>query len=113
MWNYYLINLLIVIDSKIPNIISRSRKLINVQTGFRVVDSLFPISSGQRELIIGDRQSGKSVLNISAIIQQISRNRETLIRKNNFNVIELIVKNVQIQFVFTNYYWEININKLL
>ena len=79
-------------DPKIPNIISRSRKLINVSTGFRCVDCLFPISTGQRELIIGDRQSGKSILSISSIINQCSKNSEVINRKVIYNIICLIAQ---------------------
>jgi F-type H+-transporting ATPase subunit alpha len=53
-----------------PGIIDR--KTINepILTGIRVVDALFPIGRGQRELIIGDRQTGKSAIAIDAIINQ-------------------------------------------
>ncbi len=41
-----------------------------VQTGYKAVDSMIPIGRGQRELIIGDRQTGKTALAIDAIINQ-------------------------------------------
>ncbi len=41
-----------------------------VQTGYKSVDSMIPIGRGQRELIIGDRQTGKTALAIDAIINQ-------------------------------------------
>ncbi len=81
---------LCLIDSKVPNIISRSRKLINVVTGFRCIDYLFPIGYGQRELIIGDRQTGKSILNVSMIINQLTNSYEVFYRKINFGIICLI-----------------------
>ncbi len=50
----------------------RDRKTINepLFTGIRIIDSLFPIGRGQRELIIGDRQTGKSAIAIDTIINQ-------------------------------------------
>src|SRR5215468_8642954 len=52
--------------------VRRLRKSVNepVQTGLKVVDSLVPIGRGQRELIIGDRQTGKSALAIDTILNQ-------------------------------------------
>lgn len=41
-----------------------------MQTGYKAVDSMIPIGRGQRELIIGDRQTGKTALAIDAIINQ-------------------------------------------
>ncbi len=45
-----------------------------VQTGIKAIDSMFPIGRGQRELIIGDRQTGKSALAIDTIINQRDKN---------------------------------------
>jgi F-type H+-transporting ATPase subunit alpha len=45
-----------------------------VQTGIKSIDSMFPIGRGQRELIIGDRQTGKSALAIDTIINQSDKN---------------------------------------
>ena len=42
-----------------------------VQTGLKAVDSLIPIGRGQRELIIGDRQTGKTSIAIDTIINQV------------------------------------------
>ena len=91
----------------------RSRKLINVSTGFRVVDCFFPIAGGQRELIIGDRQTGKSSISIASMINQVSRNSEVFARKSMFCVyvcvgqkcsntmrtFDLIVKNACMTFL--------------
>jgi F0F1-type ATP synthase alpha subunit len=49
-----------LVDSASPSILVRSRMSPCVVTGIRVVDVLFPVANGQRELLIGDRQSGKS-----------------------------------------------------
>jgi F-type H+-transporting ATPase subunit alpha len=52
------------------------REAVNrpVQTGIKAIDSMFPIGRGQRELIIGDRQTGKSALAIDTIINQNDKN---------------------------------------
>jgi F-type H+-transporting ATPase subunit alpha len=53
-----------------PNVIMREPVSQPVQTGIKPVDAMFPIGRGQRELIIGDRQTGKTALGIDAIINQ-------------------------------------------
>ena len=53
-----------------PGVISRQSVSQPVQTGLRSVDSMVPIGRGQRELIIGDRQTGKTAVAIDAIINQ-------------------------------------------
>jgi proton translocating ATP synthase F1 alpha subunit len=58
------------IEVKAPGIIARKSVHEPVQTGLKAIDSLVPIGRGQRELIIGDRQTGKTALAIDAIINQ-------------------------------------------
>ncbi|MGL4859535.1 MAG: F0F1 ATP synthase subunit alpha [Enterobacteriaceae bacterium] len=53
-----------------PGVIERQSVDQPVQTGYKAVDSMIPIGRGQRELIIGDRQTGKTALAIDAIINQ-------------------------------------------
>jgi F-type H+-transporting ATPase subunit alpha len=53
-----------------PGVIKRERVDTPVQTGIKAIDSMFPIGRGQRELIIGDRQTGKTALAIDTIINQ-------------------------------------------
>jgi F-type H+-transporting ATPase subunit alpha len=53
-----------------PNVTVRESVNRPVQTGIKSIDSMFPIGRGQRELIIGDRQTGKSALAIDTIINQ-------------------------------------------
>jgi F-type H+-transporting ATPase subunit alpha len=53
-----------------PGVITRQRVDTPVQTGIKAIDALIPIGRGQRELIIGDRQTGKSALAIDTIINQ-------------------------------------------
>jgi F-type H+-transporting ATPase subunit alpha len=58
------------IDSKAIGIIERKSVRDPMQTGIKLVDSLIPIGCGQRELIIGDRQTGKTTIAIDTIINQ-------------------------------------------
>ena len=53
-----------------PGVIERQSVDQPVQTGYKSVDSMIPVGKGQRELIIGDRQTGKTALAIDAIINQ-------------------------------------------
>jgi proton translocating ATP synthase F1 alpha subunit len=58
------------IELKAPGIIPRKSVHEPMQTGLKSVDSLVPIGRGQRELIIGDRQTGKTAVAIDTIINQ-------------------------------------------
>jgi F-type H+-transporting ATPase subunit alpha len=58
------------VDVKAPGIIPRKSVNEPVQTGLKAIDSLIPIGRGQRELIIGDRQTGKTAVAIDTIINQ-------------------------------------------
>ena len=58
------------VEVKAPGIIPRKSVHEPMQTGLKVVDSLVPIGRGQRELIIGDRQTGKTAIAIDTIINQ-------------------------------------------
>ena len=57
-------------DIKAPGIIARKSVHEPMQTGIKIVDSLIPIGRGQRELIIGDRQTGKTAIIVDTIINQ-------------------------------------------
>ena len=57
-------------EVKAPGIIARRSVHEPVQTGLKIVDSLIPIGRGQRELIIGDRQTGKTAIILDTIINQ-------------------------------------------
>ncbi len=59
-----------VIDIKAPGIILRQSVKEPLQTGLKAIDSMVPIGRGQRELIIGDRQTGKTAVAIDTIINQ-------------------------------------------
>ena len=59
------------LDRKAPGVIYRQPVKEPLQTGLKAVDSMIPIGRGQRELIIGDRQTGKTALAIDTIINQV------------------------------------------
>src|SRR5438270_8472987 len=58
------------VDVVAPGVITRQNVDTPVQTGIKVIDSITPIGRGQRELIIGDRQTGKTAVAIDTIINQ-------------------------------------------
>ncbi len=58
------------IESEAPGIIERKSVSVPLQTGIKAIDSMIPIGRGQRELIIGDRQTGKTEIVIDTIINQ-------------------------------------------
>jgi F-type H+-transporting ATPase subunit alpha len=62
------------VEVKAPGIIPRKSVGEPMQTGLKAIDTLIPIGRGQRELIIGDRQTGKTAVAIDAIINQKSIN---------------------------------------
>lgn len=59
-----------LVEAKAPGIIARKSVHQPMQTGLKAVDSLVPIGRGQRELIIGDRQTGKTAIAIDTILNQ-------------------------------------------
>ena len=66
-----------LVEAKAPGIIARKSVHQPMQTGLKAVDSLVPIGRGQRELIIGDRQTGKTAIAIDTILNQKSLNSGT------------------------------------
>ena len=58
------------IERVAPNVVLRAPVDTPVQTGIKAVDSMFPIGRGQRELIIGDRSTGKTAIALDAIVNQ-------------------------------------------
>lgn len=58
------------IEGKAPNVVQRQPVVEPVQTGIKAVDGMIPIGRGQRELIIGDRQTGKTAVLLDTIINQ-------------------------------------------
>ena len=63
-----------VIEKVAPGVISRKSVSQPVQTGLKAIDAMVPVGRGQRELIIGDRQTGKTAVAIDAIINQKGKN---------------------------------------
>ncbi|MGM0668504.1 MAG: alternate F1F0 ATPase, F1 subunit alpha [Gemmatimonadota bacterium] len=58
------------VEQPAPSIMDRSPVRVPLQTGLKVVDALVPVGRGQRELIVGDRQTGKSSVAVDTIINQ-------------------------------------------
>lgn len=63
-----------IVELKAPGIVYRKSVHEPLQTGLKAIDSLIPIGRGQRELIIGDRQTGKTAIAIDTIINQKGQN---------------------------------------
>ena len=61
------------VERPAPPIMDRAAVATPLQTGIKVVDALIPIGRGQRELIVGDRQTGKTAIAVDAIINQRGR----------------------------------------
>jgi len=65
-----------VVERIAPGVIERREVNIPLQTGIKAIDSMIPIGRGQRELIIGDRQTGKTAIAIDTIINQANINNK-------------------------------------
>ncbi|MCB9713074.1 MAG: F0F1 ATP synthase subunit alpha [Myxococcales bacterium] len=63
-----------VVEIKAPGIVQRKSVHEPMQTGLKAIDSMIPIGRGQRELIIGDRQTGKTAVAVDTIINQKGQN---------------------------------------
>ena len=57
-----------------PGVMTRKSVSVPLQTGLKIIDSMIPIGRGQRELIIGDRQTGKTAIAVDTIINQKDQN---------------------------------------
>ncbi len=62
------------IECPAPGVVDRQPVSVPMQTGIKAIDALVPIGRGQRELIIGDRQTGKTAIAVDAIINQKGKN---------------------------------------
>lgn len=81
------------IESEAPGIIERKSVSVPLQTGIKAIDSMIPIGRGQRELIIGDRQTGKTEIAIDTIINQKNENVICIyvaIGQKNSSVVQLV-----------------------
>ncbi len=81
------------IEAEAPGIIERQSVSVPLQTGIKAIDSMIPIGRGQRELIIGDRQTGKTEIAIDTIINQ--KNTDVIciyvaIGQKNTSVVSLV-----------------------
>ncbi len=65
------------VNAPAPGIIARNKVHVPIQTGIKGIDALVPIGRGQRELIIGDRQTGKTALILDTIISQKDKNHRS------------------------------------
>ena len=81
------------VETRAPNIISRTPVNVPLMTGIKAVDALIPIGHGQRELIIGDRQTGKTTIAVDTILNQKHDNLEAL---NVFNDIRKITWSIYV-----------------
>lgn len=61
------------VERPAPSIIQRAPVEFPLQTGIKVIDALFPIGRGQRELILGDRQTGKTTIAVDTIVNQYDK----------------------------------------
>lgn len=87
------------IESPAPGVIDRKSVHEPMQTGIKAIDSMVPIGRGQRELIIGDRQTGKTAIAIDAIINQKGQDMICIYvaigqkQSTVANVVEILRKN--------------------
>lgn len=72
------------VEIKAPGIIARQSVSEPMQTGIKAIDSLIPIGRGQRELIIGDRQTGKTAIVLDTFINQAKAHEENDAKKQLF-----------------------------
>lgn len=72
------------VEVKAPGVIARKSVHEPMQTGLKAIDALVPVGRGQRELIIGDRQTGKTAVAIDAIINQKNVNKDPDAKKHMF-----------------------------
>ncbi|MBO5754771.1 MAG: F0F1 ATP synthase subunit alpha [Clostridia bacterium] len=81
------------IESEAPGIIERKSVSVPLQTGIKAIDSMIPIGRGQRERIIGDRQTGKTQIVLDTIINQKKENVICIyvaIGQKNSSVVQLV-----------------------
>ena len=79
------------VDVKAPGIIPRKSVHEPMQTGIKAIDALIPIGRGQRELIIGDRQTGKTAVAIDTILYQRDAHEKKLSEKEKLYCVYVVV----------------------
>jgi len=80
-----------IVDVKAPGIIPRKSVDEPMQTGIKAIDSLIPIGRGQRELIIGDRQTGKTAVAIDTILYQREAHEKNLSEKEKLYCVYVVI----------------------
>ena len=83
------------IESNAPGVLDRQSVNEPLETGLMIIDSMIPIGKGQRELIIGDRQTGKTAIAIDAILNQQGKNVKCIyvaIGQKNSTVAQIVKK---------------------
>ncbi len=102
----------VAVDIKAPGIIQRKSVHEPLQTGIKAIDSMIPIGRGQRELIIGDRQTGKTTVGVNTILMQAIDNRDVELNlpvyciyaavgqkmSSIVNLVEILKKNTAFQY---------------
>ncbi len=83
------------LEASVPGIIERQPVKIPFQTGIKVIDALVPIGLGQRELIVGDRQTGKTSLIIDSILNQKRVNEQAKSEKEKVYCIYVAIGQKQ------------------
>lgn len=63
-----------LVERQAPGVMEREPVSVSLETGIKAIDSMIPIGRGQRELIIGDRQTGKTAIALDAIVNQKGKN---------------------------------------
>jgi len=92
------------IEQNAPEITHRSPINFPLQTGTKIIDALFPIGKGQRELIVGDRQTGKTTLAIDTIINKRGKNVKCIYvsigqkKSSLINIIDVLEKRKALDY---------------
>ena len=84
---------LMLVEKVAPGVIKRQDVRTPMQTGIKVIDALVPVGRGQRELIIGDRGTGKTALAVDAMINQHNMNQR--LQKGEKRVIRSTSRSVR------------------
>ena len=92
------------VEVKAPGIIPRKSVNEPMQTGLKAIDSLIPIGRGQRELIIGDRQTGKTAVAIDTIINQKKINESSDEKKSYIVFMLQLAKKDQLWLKFLKHF---------
>ncbi|MGD6858743.1 MAG: F0F1 ATP synthase subunit alpha [Enterobacteriaceae bacterium] len=93
-----------LLDKSSPSIIERSSINRPLYTGYKFIDSMIPIGKGQRELIVGDRQTGKTTIALDIIMNQRNKNVKCIYvaigQKSStvLNIVQTLIKNNSLNY---------------